>query len=248
MNSPSPPTPLSRKGHRGKVCSVATAHVVDACVRLKTPYRLAPAGIRPVLPLKGSLIGPALPVRHYGSVDVFLEALSHSPQAPDGAVMVIDNGGRTDEACIGDLVVLEAKLAGMAGMVVWGLHRDSRELCQLGLPVFSYGAYPSGPSRLERQEAGTFETAWFGDSEITVTDTVIADEDGAVFVDSADWPTIAEMAETIRQRETAQTQLALAGVTLREQFDFAAYLAQRHVQPEYTFRQHLSDRARSIEE
>ena len=29
-------------------------------------------------------------------------------------VLVIDNGGRSDEACIGDLVVLEARAAGYA--------------------------------------------------------------------------------------------------------------------------------------
>ena len=46
-----------------------------------------------------------MPARHYGSVDVFLEALS---SAGPGDVLVIDNGGRTDEACIGDLVALEA--------------------------------------------------------------------------------------------------------------------------------------------
>jgi hypothetical protein len=37
-----------------------------------------------------------LPVRHYGSVDVFLEAFG---RAQAGDVPVIDNGGRSDEAC-----------------------------------------------------------------------------------------------------------------------------------------------------
>ena len=38
--------------------------------------------------------------RHHGSVDIFLEALERR-QAGD--VLVIDNGGRTDEGCVGDL-------------------------------------------------------------------------------------------------------------------------------------------------
>jgi regulator of RNase E activity RraA len=53
---------------------------------------------------------------------VFLEALG---SAGYGDVLVVDNGGRADEACVGDLVVLEAQAAGVSGMVVWGLHRDT---------------------------------------------------------------------------------------------------------------------------
>ena len=57
-----------------------------------------------------------VPTRHYGSVDVFLEAFSG---AAHGDVLVVDNGGREDEACIGDLVVLEAQAAGVGGVMVW---------------------------------------------------------------------------------------------------------------------------------
>lgn len=57
-----------------------------------------------------------MPARHHGSVDVFLEALRRAEQ---GDVLVIDNGGRSDEACIGDLAVLEAEAAGLAGLVAW---------------------------------------------------------------------------------------------------------------------------------
>jgi regulator of RNase E activity RraA len=40
-------------------------------------------------------------------------------------VLVVDNGGRLDEACAGDLVALEAQAAGLEGLVIWGLHRDT---------------------------------------------------------------------------------------------------------------------------
>ncbi|MFZ5898949.1 MAG: RraA family protein [Bacillota bacterium] len=103
---------------------LSTPLIADACLRLGLPLRPAPPGIRPVLP--GSrMAGRVLPARHYGSVDVFLEAMMN---ASPGDVLVIDNGGRLDEGCVGDLTVLEAMACGLAGMVVWGCHRDSEEL------------------------------------------------------------------------------------------------------------------------
>ncbi|HZM21166.1 MAG TPA: hypothetical protein VFC02_05450 [Anaerolineales bacterium] len=50
--------------------------------------------------------GRVLPARHYGSVDIFLETMGNSQP---GDILVIDNGGRLDEGCIGDLTTLEAK-------------------------------------------------------------------------------------------------------------------------------------------
>src|SRR5690349_15748069 len=127
---------------------LSTPLVADACLRTGVPLRAAPAGVTSVVPGQ-RIAGRALPARHYGSVDVFLEAFG---RAEPGDVLVVDNGGRTDEACVGDLAVLEAGSAGLAGLAVWGLHRDSAELLEIGLPVFSYGCYPPGPVRLDERE------------------------------------------------------------------------------------------------
>src|SRR5205823_14289002 len=63
--------------------------------------------------------------------------------AAPGDVLVVDNGGRCDESCVGDLVVLEAQAAGLGGIVIWGLHRDTADIRAIGLPVFSLGAIPT---------------------------------------------------------------------------------------------------------
>jgi 4-hydroxy-4-methyl-2-oxoglutarate aldolase len=83
---------------------LSTPLVADACVRCGVALRAADPGIGPVVTGQ-RVAGPVLPVRHYGSVDVFLEAFG---RAEAGDVLVIDNGGRLDEACVGDLAVWAA--------------------------------------------------------------------------------------------------------------------------------------------
>jgi regulator of RNase E activity RraA len=63
------------------------------------------------------LAGRMAPARHVGNVDLFLEALEG---AAPGDVLVVDNGGRLDEACVGDLVALEVQAAGLEGLVIGG--------------------------------------------------------------------------------------------------------------------------------
>ena len=221
-----------------------TAAVVDACVRLGVAPRVAPAGLTPLEPGMRAQ-GRVLPARHFGSVDVFLEAL-HGASAGD--VLVIDNGGALDEGCIGDLIVLETKNAGVSGIVVWGAHRDSAELRRIGLPVFSYSTIPNGPLRSRPRTADALETARVGDVSVTRADLVFADDDGAVFVAERELAGVLREAEAIMAMERRQVELARRGTGLREQFGFAEYLAERAANPAYTFRDHLRKRGNAVEE
>jgi Aldolase/RraA len=98
--------------------------------------------------------GPACRQRPY-----FLEALEG---AAPGDVLVVDNGGRLDESCVGDLVALEPQAAGLEGIVTWGLHRDTADMRAIGLPVFSLGAIPAGPLRLDVRPQDALESATVG--------------------------------------------------------------------------------------
>ncbi len=227
-----------------RFATLTTAHLADACIRAQIPVRCAPAPVHAIVP--GSrLAGRVSPARHVGSVDIFLEAFEG---ATPGDVLVVDNGGRLDESCVGDLVVLEAQAAGLGGIVIWGLHRDTADIRAIGLPVFSLGAIPTGPQRLDARPEGALASATVGEWTVTREDLVLGDDDGALFVPVASAGHVFTLAETIRDTERRQADLIRAGVSLRSQVQFTTYLARRQQTPSLTFRDHLRAVGGAIEE
>ncbi|MCZ9880632.1 RraA family protein [Arthrobacter sp. B2a2-09] len=223
---------------------LTTPHVADACMRLGIAVRCAPAGTAPLW--TGShLVGRVLPARHTGSVDVFLEAID---RAEPGDVLVVDNDGRQDEACVGDLVALEASRAGLSGIAIWGLHRDASELRTIRLPVFSQGSLPVGPQRLDPRHPEAQTSAMVGPHEVTAEDFVLGDDDGVVFVPLARAREVADAAASIRDTERAQAARMLTGTPFRNQARLAEYLVARDANPDVTFRQHLRSIGGEIEE
>lgn len=227
-----------------ELATLTTAALADACLRVGVEVRAAPSGLQQLLP--GTRAGgPVLPVRHAGSVDVFFEAYERSR---GGEVLVIDNDGRSDEGCIGDLTVIEAREAGLNGVVVWGYHRDTDELLALGLPVFTYGRMPLGPREARPRQSDALTSARFGEFTVSSADAVLADGDGAVFVPLARLEELVAAGQAIARRERAQAAQAQGGKSLREQMRFAEYLSRREREPSFTFRQHLREVGSEIEE
>jgi regulator of RNase E activity RraA len=227
-----------------RFATLTTPHLADACVRLHVPVRCGPALLKAIQP-RQRLAGRALPARHVGSVDIFLEAFE---RAQPGDVLVIDNGGRLDEACVGDLVALEAKAAGLSGIVIWGLHRDTDDIQAIGLPLFSLGSIPTGPLRLDPRPGDALLSASVGSFAVTRDDLVVGDADGVLFLPAERAAEVFTLAEKIRDTERRQAEKIRAGTSLRNQLQFAAYLARRQQSPALTFREHLRSIGGAIEE
>jgi regulator of RNase E activity RraA len=222
---------------------LTTPHIADGALRTGTPIRLGPPGLA-CRAGAARLAGRVVPARHVGSVDVFLEAFG---TAQRGDVLVVDNAGRRDEACVGDLTILEARAAGLAGMIVWGLHRDTPELVRIGFPVFSLGTLPCGPRRLDARPADALDRAYVGEAVVTRDDAVFADADGTVFLPASALDRVLAAAEKIANTERKQAEYVADGTTLREQFRFDDFLARRAQNPSYTFRDHLTAIGAAIE-
>lgn len=220
-----------------------TPFIADACVQLSLPVRVGPFGLKPnITGSKAS--GPARPARHAGSTDVFLEAIA---AAKNGDVLVIDNGGRHDEGCIGDLVVGEAFMSGLSGTVCWGTHRDTEAILAFGAKVWSLGTCPNGPLELRKRVPTALEAANLGHITVTLDDYVFADDDGVVVVATADLERIVVTAKDIAEREGAQAVRLMKGELLRRQLDLDGYVAKRNSYPEFTFREHLKSFGGAIE-
>ena len=228
-----------------RFAGLTTAHLADGCVRAGVEVRCAPAGLRPV-EAGQRLAGRVVPARHAGSVDIFLEALETTAVAGD--VLVVDNDGRLDESCVGDLVVLEAAAAGLTGVVIWGLHRDTGDIRAIGLPVFRLGSIPTGPLRLDSRPDAALESARVGDWTVGPSDLVFGDDDGVLFLPAERAAEVLGIAERIRDTEHRQARQLRAGDSLRRQLSFGDYLARRAQQPELTFREHLRSVSGAIEE
>ncbi|UYQ62883.1 RraA family protein [Streptomyces peucetius] len=208
-----------------------TAALWDAGLRLGHRLALPPLPLRPAA-VGMRLAGPLRRIHHTEGVASILDGLD---EAREGDVLFIDNGGRTDEACVGDLVAIEARLAGVAGLVVWGCHRDTDELAVIRLPVFSLGPCPSSPTLRQDTDAVVEQPFPFEAGDIAV-----GDFDGLVLVPAGIHPEVVDVARAIVEAEQRQAEKALRGVSLREQLRWAEFKERRREDPSYTFRMHMA--------
>ncbi len=115
-----------------------------------------------------------------------------------GDVVIIDAGGSTMNAVLGDLISTKAKHRGAQGFVVDGLVRDLPSIAELDLPVFARGTTPIGP--LHRGPGEINFPICCGGVVVNPGDIVVGDAMGVVIVPQG---IAADLLQRLQAHETA---------------------------------------------
>ena len=119
--------------------------------------------------------------------------------APEGSVLVVEAGGRTDCGHFGELATIDAEFRDLQGLVIDGAIRDSGAMVTLGFPVFHGGVAPAGC--VKERVLSLNEPVTIAGVEVAPGDHVVADNDAILVVAAADWSAVEAAAEAIRKTE-----------------------------------------------
>jgi len=180
--------------------------------------RILPRELRPYR--RGiAMVGRAVTVA--ASADL-LPVLAGLEQCGAGDILVVD-AGTTEHAVLGELFATEAIRRQMAGIVVYGLCRDTATLAQLPLPIYALGTTPRAAGAT--QVPLTQQPVHIGDVEVRPGDILVGDDDGVAVLSQAELDAALAAAEEIQRREAAIRGAIQDGTSLFEQLNFAEHVA-----------------------
>ncbi|MBS3650437.1 ribonuclease E activity regulator RraA [Pseudaminobacter sp. 19-2017] len=128
---------------------------------------------------KKSFSGPIATVKCFED-NALLKAELEKPG--NSRVMIVDGGGSTRCALLGDKIALILRDNGWAGIVINGSVRDSAEIDQMDVAVFCLGVSPKKSSKEGAGQAG--RTVRFGGVEFRPNAFAYADPDGLLVSDA----------------------------------------------------------------
>ena len=180
--------------------------------------RILPRELRPYR--RGiAMVGRAVTVA--ASADL-LPVLAGLEQCGAGDILVVD-AGTTEHAVLGELFATEAIRRQMAGIVVYGLCRDTATLAQLPLPIYALGTTPRAAGAT--QVPLTQQPVHIGDVEVRPGDILVGDDDGIAVLSQEELDAALAAAEEIQRREAAIRGAIQDGTSLFEQLNFAEHVA-----------------------
>ncbi len=119
--------------------------------------------------------GPIRTVRCFRDNQLF-RALLDEPG--DGAVVVVDGGGSTASALMGDIIAAKGAKNGWSGVVILGAIRDSAEIARIDFGAKALGV---NPAKSRKQGAGAVdEPVEFGGLTFRPGEWIYCDEDGVL--------------------------------------------------------------------
>ena len=147
---------------------------------------------------KGQLLGPAFTVRVPAGDNLMFHAAMDL--AKPGDVIVIDAGGYTQRAILGELMAAYCRSRGIVGIICDGAIRDSAALAAMeNFQVYARAATPNGPYKNGPGEINV--PVVIGGKIVCPGDIVVADQDGILFIPPSIAETLANAAETVEASE-----------------------------------------------
>ena len=143
--------------------------------------------------------GPARTVRCGQGDNLMVHAVLS--RAQPGEVLVLTMPRPEPIALVGDILATQAKVRGVAAMLIDAAVRDVDELVELGLPIWARYVRARGP---KKTEVGAIdEPVTMGDAVIRAGDVVVLDGDGAVVVERE---RLSEVLQAARGRAEQETE------------------------------------------
>lgn len=169
------------KGIIKKLYTFSTTNISDALDKLN--LKSGVVGILPVFDCP-KIVGEAVTIKITASglvtskYHLGAEAIT---AAKAGEVIVIDNGGRTDVSCWGEVLSYAAKMKGIKGVIIDGAFRDLDDIKDMGFPVYARGVVPvTARGRITQESYNTLVRC--GNAQVKPGDIVMADGSGVVII------------------------------------------------------------------
>lgn len=204
---------------RAKLKSISTPTVATALFKRGLRVQ-AIQGVRPLSPLKESMVGEAFTLRYIparedlNKLDVFRDRSHPQRKAiedcPPGHVMVMDSRKDPRAASAGGILITRLMKRGAAGVVTDGGFRDSEEIGKLGFPA--YHQRPSAPTNLTLHHAIDINVPIAcGDAPVFPGDVILGDNDGVIVIPAHLADEIADEAFEMTAYEDFVTEQVHAG-------------------------------------
>lgn len=203
---------------------IQVSNVYDALEGLGYPYQCLDLKIRAIAPGQ-TIVGPAVTLRGHRAPKTPEEAkktydpyhIAVNEQVYPGSVLVVEGGGETQSAKIGEFFAWGLKECGANGCVVDGAVRDANELSQMeGFSVFAseISPFPAGSRWFYDQFNMPVDVNGALCSRVTVNpgDWIIGGTDGVLVVPQQIMMQVLEAAEEIEDYEINLRNDLRAGV------------------------------------
>lgn len=201
--------------YRERLAKLATCNISDALDKLTISG--AALGIHPMYVTK-KVIGRAVTVKmtaagltkskHHLAIEAIDEACA-------GDVIVIDNGGRRDVSCWGEILGNAARIKGIEGVIIDGAARDIDDNEAIGFPVYARAAVPRTARGRIMQESYNCLIQLSG-VQVRPGDIVMGDKSGVVVIPQERFEEVLVLAEQICEKEIAMVDEIQRGASLLE--------------------------------